>query len=214
MKTDDLITLLARDVPPVQRHAAARQLALALAAAVPLSLALLLAGYGLRPTLAAELAASGMAWAKLLLPTAVAVGGAWLVTRLGRPGMPAGRAWLAVLLPVLVLWGLGAAAWLQAPEADRAALLWGRTWRSCPGNILLLGAPVLAGGLLALRAMAPLRPARAGAAAGLLAGGAGATVYALHCPELAAPFLAVWYVAGMGLAALAGALIGARLLRW
>ena len=47
-----------------------------------------------------------------------------------------------------------------------------------------------------------------------MAGGAGAAVYALHCPELAAPFLAVWYVAGIALPVLVGAAIGPRLLRW
>src|SRR5690606_10056653 len=54
----------------------------------------------------------------------------------------------------------------------------------------------------------------AGAAAGVLAGGAGAFAYAFHCPELAAPFLAVWYVLGMAMPVVAGALIGPRLLRW
>ena len=46
------------------------------------------------------------------------------------------------------------------------------------------------------------------------AGGAGAMVYALHCPELQAPFLAVWYVAGIALVVLAGALLGRFVLRW
>jgi hypothetical protein len=35
-----------------------------------------------------------------------------------------------------------------------------------------------------------------------------------HCPEMAAPFLGIWYVAGMAIPALAGALLGPRLLRW
>lgn len=37
---------------------------------------------------------------------------------------------------------------------------------------------------------------------------------ALLCPELGMPFLAVWYVAGIALATLAGAALGPRLLRW
>jgi hypothetical protein len=36
----------------------------------------------------------------------------------------------------------------------------------------------------------------------------------LHCPELGAPFIAVWYVIGMFIPALAGALLGPRVLRW
>ena len=56
---------------------------------------------------------------------------------------------------------------------------------------------MLVAALGALREMAPTRLRLAGAAAGALAGGAGAAVYALHCPELGAPFVAVWYVLGM-----------------
>jgi hypothetical protein len=51
--------------------------------------------------------------------------------------------------------------------------------------------PMFAALLWALKGLAPTRPALAGAAAGALAGGAGAMVYALHCPELAAPYIAV-----------------------
>ena len=66
----------------------------------------------------------------------------------------------------------------------------------------------------ALRGAAPTRLAWAGAGAGLLAGALGALAYALHCPEMAAPFLAVWYLAGMALPTLAGAWLGPRVLRW
>ena len=46
------------------------------------------------------------------------------------------------------------------------------------------------------------------------AGALGALVYALHCPEMATPFLAVWYVAGMAIPTALGAVLGPRLLRW
>jgi hypothetical protein len=65
-----------------------------------------------------------------------------------------------------------------------------------------------------MRSAAPTRPAVAGAAAGLLAGGLGATVYTLHCPELAAPFIGVWYVLGMAIPAAIGAVAGWFLPRW
>ena len=68
--------------------------------------------------------------------------------------------------------------------------------------------------LWAMKGLAPTRLALAGAGAGLLAGALGALVYALHCPELAASFLAVWYVLGIAIPALAGALLGPRVLRW
>ena len=78
----------------------------------------------------------------------------------------------------------------------------------------MLALPALALALSALRGLAPTRLALAGAAAGLFAGGAGAFAYAFHCPELEAPFLGAWYVAGMLIPAALGALPGRRLLRW
>ena len=54
----------------------------------------------------------------------------------------------------------------------------------------------------------------AGAAAGLLAGATGALAYALHCQEMEAPFLAIWYLLGMLIPAALGALAGRWLLRW
>jgi len=47
-----------------------------------------------------------------------------------------------------------------------------------------------------------------------LAGSIAALVYALHCPELAAPFIAVWYVLGILVPVAIGALIGPNVLRW
>jgi len=47
-----------------------------------------------------------------------------------------------------------------------------------------------------------------------LPGALGALVYTLHCPELEAPFLGVWYVLGMLIPAVLGAIVGPRVLRW
>ena len=100
-----------------------------------------------------------------------------------------------------------------APEA-RAGLVMGSTWSSCAFNIALVCLPSFVGLLWALKGLAPTRPALAGACAGLLAAALGALVYALHCPEMQAPFLVVWYTLGMLLPTLAGAWVGAKLLRW
>ena len=48
----------------------------------------------------------------------------------------------------------------------------------------------------------------------MLAGAIGALVYLLYCPEMAPPFLLVWYTLGMLLPAALGALVGPRVLRW
>jgi len=214
MKTDELVALLAAQAQPVPRQAARRTLALATAAALPLSVLLMLAGYGLRPGLAASLAQEPMALVKLLAPAAIALAAFVAAERLARPGVPVRGAWLGLALPVLLLWVLGLAVWLAAAPESRPELLLGRTWRSCALSISGIALPVFVAAMLALRSQAPTRPVLAGAAAGALAAGAGAAVYALHCPELAAPFLAVWYVLGMAIPVAVGALLGKMLLRW
>lgn len=213
MKTDDLIAALAANVEPVDSRRFRRVLAWFMAGGVAVAAGLMLQRMGLNPELAAYLG-RGMFWVKLGFGVAVAALAAWAVVRMARPGQslgPVARAWL---LPIAALWLLGVAALMLAPASDRAALVFGVTWRVCSFNIALLSLPMLLAGLVALRTMAPTRPASAGAMAGLLAGGAAAAVYALHCPELAAPFLAVWYVAGVLIPAAAGALLGRTMLRW
>ena len=213
MKTDDLVALLAARVEPVAPHAAARRLGLALLAGIGLAAVGMWVEFGLRGDLAQAVAGWGF-WAKLALPASLAAAGWVLAQRLARPGVAGGGAWWGTAVPVLVVWALALAVLWRAPAAARIPLVLGDTWRECMPNIALLALPVFAAAMLALRSLAPTRPSQAGAAAGLLAGGVGAAVYAWHCPEVQAPFLAVWYVAGIALPVAAGALLGPRLLRW
>ena len=213
MKTDELVAMLAAGAPAVPPRAATRRLARALWLGLPVSVAIMLLEYGVRRDLQ-EVVAWPMFWVKLLFPLGIAVAGFVAVQRLARPGVHVGGARVALVLPVLLVWAMALVAWWGAPAETRATLLWGSTWRSCVFSIGLMAAPVFAGAFFALKGLAPTRPAWAGAAAGAMAGGAGAAVYALHCPELAAPFLAVWYVAGIALPVLLGAALGPRLLRW
>ena len=213
MKTDDLVSMLATGVQPAPRRAATRRIALALAVGLPLSFALMLYDFGLRRDLV-QVMFWPMFWIKLLFPACIAAAGFVMLQRLARPGVRVGQSWLGVALPVVLVWALAVIAWFQAPADARMPLLMGQTWRSCIESICLLAVPVFVAALLALRTLAPTRPAWAGAAAGALAGGVGASVYALHCPELTAPFLAVWYVGGIALPVAVGAVIGPRLLRW
>ena len=213
MKTDDLVAMLATGAAPVPRRAAGRRLALALLVGAPLSFAILFAEYGLRRDLVQAMFWP-MFWVKVLFPLCIAAAAFVMVQRLARPGVQVRRAWLGAAVPVLVVWVLAAMAWFNAPPQDRMPLLMGDSWRVCALSIGLMALPVFAAALLALKGLAPTRPALAGAAAGGLAGGVGAAVYALHCMELTAPFLAVWYVSGIALPVLAGAVLGPRLLRW
>ncbi|MBV7542238.1 NrsF family protein [Acidovorax sp. sic0104] len=213
MKTDELIELLASDAHPVARHTVERRLAMAAFAGIAGAAVLMLGLFGLRSDLAATMAMP-MFWGKLAFAGTLAAGGLMVLQRVARPGMPAARTALWLALPPLVLWGLALATLAQAAPAERLPLILGSTWRTCPFNIAVLSVPAFVAGFWALKGAAPTRLAWAGAGAGLLAGALGALVYALHCPEMATPFLAVWYLAGMAIPTALGAIAGPRWLRW
>jgi hypothetical protein len=213
MKTDDLVTLLATGASAVEPNALARRYTLSLgwgAFGATLLMAILL---GVRSDIDAA-AQLPMFWIKLAFPASVAVASLVAASRLSRPGARLGGARGGLVAPVLVIWLYAAWVLLAAPPAERAELVMGRTWRYCLVGIPTLAVPVFAATLWAMKGLAPTRPALAGAAAGLLAGAMAALVYALHCPEMEAPFIGVWYVVGMLIPAAAGALLGPLVLRW
>lgn len=213
MKTDDLVTLLATGAGPVEPNAAARRYATALGWGAFGGTLLMAIALGVRPDLD-EAARLPMFWIKLAFPAALAVGGLVAASRLAHPGMRLGRVPLALVAPVVAMWSLAAYVLAGAAEPARAELVLGETWDSCPFYIAALSAPAFVAAIWAMKGLAPTRPTQAGAASGLLAGAIGAAVYALHCPEMAAPFLGTWYLAGMLIPAAIGALLGPWLLRW
>lgn len=213
MKTDDLIALLARDATPVKRRALPLRLVLLALAGAVLAFGLLVPWLGIRPDLAEAILGSTY-WMKTVYTFGYAIAGFALAERLSRPGAKGWIGW-AIIALWIVLAVLFASSQLMATAPDQMhAALMGSTWDRCPWRILLLSLPGLVLILVAMRRFAPTRPALAGAAAGLLAGGLGATVYGLHCEESAAPFVAIWYSVGMALSVIVGAVAGSRVLRW
>lgn len=213
MKTDELITLLANGTEPVARHAVPRRLAVALVIGLIAALASMVGWFGPNPELA-RLAGTALFWWKLALPGTLLVLGLVCTGRLARPGWTPGRLGALLALTAVAVWGTTLYPLLPAPTAERADLILGQTWRTCPINIAVLSLPAFTATLVALRGLAPTRPRAAGASAGLVAGTLAALAYSLHCPEMAPPFWAVWYLLGMALPVAAGALLGPRLLRW
>lgn len=213
MKTEALIEALARGpVAATPRHAAQRQLA-AIMAGATVSAAAMLILLGPRPDLGSVIL-EPMFWMKLAFPLLLAVPALAALSRLGRPGEAAGRAWLVFAAILLAVEAAALAIVLMAPPGGRAALVVGRTAPTCVASIVLLALPILLAAVTVLRGMAPTRPRAAGLAAGLSAGALAAAVYALHCDESTLPFLAVWYVLGMAIPGALAAGTGPRLLRW
>jgi hypothetical protein len=213
MKTDELISMLATSAQPVPAHAVGRRFAIALGIGLPAATVVMLVTLGLRPDLAE--ASTAMAfWMKLAFAACLALAGLVATERLARPGVQVGWAWAALAAPVLALWLAAAIALLGAAPEQRLDLVLGDTWAYCPFNIAMLSVPLFAATFWCMKDLAPTRLALAGASTGLLAGALSALVYALHCPESTAPFVGVWYVLGIAIPTLAGALLGPRLLRW
>ena len=213
MNTDELVTLLATGAGATEPNAVVRRYAIALgwgAFGATLLMAILL---GVRPDIDAA-ARLPMFWIKLAFPASVAFASLFAAARLSRPGMRLGWVAGALVAPLLAVWLLAAFMLLSAPLPERAELILGRTWEHCLFGIPTLSVPVFVATLWAMKGLAPTRLSLAGASAGLLAGGVGALVYALHCPEMQAPFLGVWYVLGMLIPAAAGAFLGPFVLRW
>jgi hypothetical protein len=213
MRTDHLVDMLVAGAGAVAPRAATRRYAAAIGWGA-LGAALLMGIFlGVRRDLGVAVLLP-MFWVKLAFVACLAAASLLAVQRLSRPGLR--LAWVpgALAAPVLAMWVLAAFALMRAQPAQRAWLFFGDTWTSCPFLVALLSAPVFAAVLWATRGLAPTRLRLAGAAAGLLSGAVGALVYSLHCPELEAPFLGLWYLLGMLIPAAAGALLGPRLLRW
>ncbi|MDB5740253.1 MAG: hypothetical protein JWP16_1293 [Alphaproteobacteria bacterium] len=212
MQTDDLIAHLAEELRPVRPGAVTRLLLLALAVGLAASAIVMLSVLGPRHHFAVAITGFGM-WVKIAYTFILAALGFWLVERAGRPGADMLRPAMMLALPVLVIVSL-AALQMAAPGADMHRLVMGQSARVCAVLIVMVAAPSLVAAFWALRQLAPTRLGLAGAGAGLFAGSLGAFVYAFHCLEDSAPFVAIWYTLGIALTTVIGAFAGRWALRW
>lgn len=213
MKTDDLIAALASSVEPAPRHAVARKLGLGLALGVVVSVAIMVQWLGVRADLMPAMM-TGPFWMKFAYAFSLAVLGFGLIDRLARPGGEGGAFGAIFFVPLVVMGALALAQLASAPAGLRLPMLLGGSYQVCTRSIVLVSAPIFFGLFWALRSLAPTRLTLSGAVAGLLAGAAGTFIYAFHCTESAAAFVAVWYTLGIVAVGALGALLGRLLLRW
>lgn len=214
MKTDELTAMLAAQALPVDPRSVQRRLSNYLLPGILLATAIMVALFKIRPDID-DATMLPMFWVKLLLPMAAAWASLSLVMRLARPGIPPGRM-LKIIFPALLgfIWLLALVSLMQAEPGARQELIFGRTWLKCIFLIPFLALPIFVAVFGMLRGLAPTRLTLAGAAGGLFAGTASAAIYAVHCHELSAPFIGIWYVIGMLIPAAVGALLGRQLLKW
>jgi len=211
--TEELIDHLSRDLRPARKGAVAGRLAAALVVGLAVALAGVALSLGLRPDLA-RATADRMFWMKLAYAGAYAAVGLFCVERLARPVGAAGSRLRWLVAPALVIVLIAILQLARAPAAQVRHLVMGDSAMICPWIIAATSAPLLIALIWAVRGLAPTRLRLAGALVGLTAGGFGAVIYCLHCPEVGAPFVAIWYSLGILLPCAIGALAGPRLLRW
>ena len=212
MRTDELINALVAD-GRAGEISYARQISIALMAGFALSVLLFFLTLGPRPDIHSALATPRFVL-KIVESLLLATAAAPLAVKLSRPGeeMRFGRFALLVT-PALLVATVVAELLLIQPE-DWAVRLIGTNSRVCLVSIPFLSLPLLAAALYAQSRLAPTRPLLAGGVAGLFAGGLGAALYALHCPDDSPLFVATWYTMAITAVTVVGATAGRRLLRW
>src|ERR1700677_1422753 len=204
METEQLIRTLAADNPHRARPVGF-VLALALLAAAPVSLVSFFMALGVRPDVMTAMR-NPFFDLKFVVTLALAIAAIVVGLHLSRPEASLkGWGWL-LLIPVGII-AAGIASEMMMP-------LIGHNSRVCVTAIPLLSLPLLAGALAGLRHGAPARPAVAGAMAGLISAGLAANLYASHCTDDLPLFVAHWYPVATAMVVAAGALIGAKVLRF
>jgi hypothetical protein len=212
MRTEDLIEAIARDATAPRPWPAGR-MAAALIAGGAVSYVLFELNLGVRPDILWAL----LDWRfplKVALLALSLVAAYWAATRLSHPETaPRDVAVALAAAPAVLALAVGYEL-MTLPAADWPARAIGSNARICLASVPLLALAPLAAMLAALRSGAPRSATMAGAVAGLMAGGVGATLYATHCIDDSPLFVALWYPLGIALVALAGAALGRWLLRW
>lgn len=213
MKTDDLVRVLSTNVEAVDPRRVVRVLAGAVVVGTAVSLGLALVAPGIRPNVH-DLHALTFLLLKLGFAAAVVVWGSVYLVRLARPGGEAEATIVRAAWPLIGIAILAAISLLLTPVWHWQNMAMGGAWLECLISIPLIAVAPFAVVVWALRKMAPTNLTRAGALAGLVAGGVSASGYALHCTGDSLPFIALWYGGTIALCVLAGAMLGPRLLRW
>ena len=212
MKTDDLITVLATFRPPAPSAWQLRLLNISLGFALAIAVAVMAMTLGVRPGIMEALAEPAVL-AKIIFVSSLV--GLSLIAFEGeaRPVPARRRPWL-IMLPFAAMAALAVATLAAAPFGLWGEIVRGGNWLVCLVSVPALALPAAIILILVGRQRAATDLPRAGWSLGFLAGAVGAFAYALHCPDDAAPFVLVWYGAGVGLCSLIGRSMASVVLRW
>lgn len=212
MDTSHLIKTMARDAAMSEKPVGTLLVFACIAASVVAAVvfALLL---GPRPDFAAAAETPRFLF-KFVATITLAATACVFVSALARPGAALTRRAALLLIPAALVATAVIVELAIVPSTEWEARWVGTNWLVCLTFIPALGIGPLAIFIAMLRRAAPTRPALAGAAAGLLAGGIAATFYAAHCFDDSPLFVATWYTAAIAILTVVGAAAGRVSLRW
>ena len=212
MDTNELIRTLAEDARrPAMQFTTTWWVAVSLA--ITFDAAVFLAIFGPRPDIAAAAETFRFLF-KFLVTITLAASAFGCARALSRPG----ETWRSSILclataPALIVMAVVVELFTLPPDTWSATII-GKNNIVCLAYISLTGLGPLAIFLWTLRFSAPTRPALAGAAAGLLAGGIAATFYAAQCTDDSPLFVATWYTFAIAILAIVGAFGARRFAHW
>ncbi len=213
MRTDELVAMLGTNVERVDRRQVKRTIGVAIALAIVAALGSSVLVLGIRTGLN-DIGALTFLVLKVAFSTGVVALTSMYLIRVARPGGERRTPVVLLVLPFVAIMILAAIDLAFAPSSHWNKMVVGDQWVECLLSIPIIAIVPFAAIVWAVRQMAPTDLVRAGALAGLVAGGVSAAGYALHCTDDSLPFVALWYGGTIALCTLVGAMLGPRLLRW
>jgi hypothetical protein len=210
VKTDELIILLSNDGLP--RWRLRSSFVVGAAVGTVAAATLFFAEIGFRPDIA-EAVHSIRFLFKFVVTISLAATAFIATLKLSRPDDDLSSSSVLLVAPILLACAVGVELSVLPSEQWMSKLI-GHNARFCLTLIPLLSIGPLVCFIAALRHGAPSNPGWAGAAAGLAAGGIGATFYAANCNDDSPLFVATWYPIAIIVVSAAGYLIGRKALKW
>lgn len=212
MRTDQLIDSLAATLKPVDRSRVARRFRIALAIGLAVALGEMFVFIGPHQALDAR-GLIGFA-SQLLFTFAVVATAAVFLVRTARPGAEVHGFLALASLPVGAIVAFAAVGLALTHRFISAGATVDNISLACLFYIPLFAIVPFATVAWALRAGAPIHLARAGGAAGLIAGALSASACALPCANDLYVVIALSHGVALEICAAFGAKVGPRVLRW
>lgn len=213
MTTDQLVALLVADLRPVNPKRVLRAVIIALATGLAAALVATMLIFVLPPEL---LDGNNLKLLsiKLLFASGIVATAAAFLPQLARPGAPMRGSFAFALMPFVLIVVAATAELVWTNSSAWPGMLIEQDSLTCLPSIPLLAILPFISLIWALRMGAPTDRVRAGAVAGLTAGGLAAFACAFPCTEQSLPSIALWYGFPIGICAAIGAKLGPSLLRW